>query len=82
MLTSTRLLYAVLGWAVIGFAIGLALGVTSISVWLLTLGLVVFIVYLKLNGEADPETEGALLAGGVALMLSWLGGFVVHGVLF
>ena len=81
-MSSTNLLYALLGWAMMGFAIGLALGVTYISVWLLTAGLVAFLVYLKLNGDAAPETEGRLFAGGAALMVSWLAGFVVHGVLF
>ena len=81
-MSSTNLLYALLGWALIGFAIGLALGVTHTSVWLLSAGLVAFVVYLRLNGQAVPETEGRLFAGGAALMVSWLAGFVVHGVLF
>ena len=81
-MNSARLLYALPAWAAIGFAIGLTLGVTYVSVWLLVVGLVAFVVYLKLNGEAAPETEGRLFAGGATLMMSWLIGFVVHGVVF
>ena len=71
-----------LSWAVGGFAIGLGLGVTSPSVWLLAVGLGGFVLYLKLHGPTRRETETRLFAAGPAFMLSWLVGFVVHGLVF
>ena len=68
--------------AAAGFAVGLALGVTSASVWLLTLGLGGFLVYLWLRGGARRNTEGWLFSTGPVLIMSWLVGFVVHGVVF
>ena len=69
-------------WAVAGFAIGLGLGVNSASVWLIAVALGAFILNLRLNGPAEWKTEGRLFSGGAALMLSWLVGFVVHGIAF
>ena len=67
-------------WGVIGFAIGLALGVNSISVWLVAIGLGLFIAYLALHGPARRETEGALFACGGVFMITWIAGFVVRGL--
>ena len=69
-------------WALAGFGIGLGLGVNSASVWLIAIALGVFILNLRLNGPAQWKTEGRLFLGGSALMLSWLVGFVVHGIAF
>ena len=71
-----------LSWAVGGFAIGLGLGVNSASVWLLAVGLGGFVLYLRLHGPARRETETRVFAAGPAFMLSWLVGFVVHGLVF
>jgi hypothetical protein len=71
-----------LSWAVAGFVIGLGLGVTSVSVWLLAIGLVGFIAYLRLHGPERPENEGWLLAAAPAFMMSWSLGFIVHGLAF
>lgn len=67
-------------WAVAGFVIGLALGVNSVSVWLVAIGLGLFIVYLALHGPARRETEGALVASCGVFMVAWIAGFVVHGI--
>ena len=69
-----------LSWAVAGFAIGAALGVTYVSTFLVALGLGAFILYLKRHGPAKRESEGRLFAGGPAFMMAWLLGFVVHGL--
>lgn len=69
-------------WAAVGFAIGIALGVTTASVSLLSAGLLAFAVHLPLRGQARRETEGSLFAGGAALVMAWLVGFVVHGLIF
>ena len=63
-----------------GFAIGLALGVNDISVWLVAAGLGLFVVYLALHGPARRETEGALFASGGVFMMAWVAGFVVRGL--
>ena len=71
-----------LPWAIAGFAIGLALGVTVVSAWLVAAGLIVFLVYLWRHGLADDSTEGLLFAAGPIFMMSWLVGFVVRGIAF
>ncbi len=71
-----------ISWAVAGFAIGLALGVNTASVWLMAAGLGAFLLYLWRHGEAKQSTEGRLFAGGPAFMTAWLVGFVVHGLIF
>lgn len=51
-------------WAVAGFAIGLGLGVTQVSAWLVAAGLGLFVLYLRLHGlpmprKSEEEAEGA-----------------------
>ena len=69
-------------WAVAGFAIGAGLGVTTLSVWLLAIGLGAFVAYLVLHGRPRPDTEGRLFAGGPTFTMAWVVGFVVHGLAF
>ena len=45
-------------------------------------GLGGFVLYLWLHGQAERETESRLFAGGPALIMGWLVGFVIHGLLF
>lgn len=71
-----------ISWAVAGFAIGLSLGVTNISAWLVAIGLGAFIVYLRLHGPAQQKTEGSLFAAGSVFMMAWLVGFAVRGIAF
>ena len=71
-----------LPWGIAGFVIGLALGVTVISAWLVVAGLVIFLAYLWRHGPADDSTEGLLFAAGPIFMMSWLVGFVVRGIAF
>ena len=67
---------------VVAFAFGLGLGVSSASVWLLALGLGGFVLYLRLRGEARNKTEGWVFAASPVFIMSWLAGFVVHGIAF
>lgn len=67
-------------WGLTGFVLGVALGVTAISVSLIAIGLGLFAVFLALNGPAKRESEGWLFAGGGAFIMAWLVGFVVRGV--
>ena len=76
------LLDSPLPWAVVGFVIGVALGVTLISAWLVAAGLILFLIYLWRHGPADDSTEGLLFASGPIFMMSWLVGFVVRGIAF
>ena len=80
--TWIRLVDSPLPWAVVGFAIGAALGVTTLSVWLVAAGLGVFLVYLWLHGAASQRTEGWLFASGPVYMMAWLAGFVVRELTF
>ena len=68
-------------WGVVGFVIGLALGVNAISVWLVAIGMILFVAYLALHGPARRETEGGLFACGGVFMIAWIAGFVVKGLL-
>ncbi len=69
-----------LSWAIIGFAIGAALGVTFISVVLLAVGLGAFVLYMFLHGPARRETEGKLFAACPVFIVAWMVGFVVHNL--
>ena len=70
-----------LSWAVVGFVIGATLGVTLVSTSLVVIGLGAFLMYLKMHGPAKRESEGRLFASGPTFMMTWLLGFVVHGLL-
>ena len=69
-------------WGVAGAIIGFALGVNTISVLLIAIGLGGFIAYLSIHGPAQRKTEGRLFASGSALMMGWMLGFIVHGLAF
>jgi hypothetical protein len=77
-----RIVDSPFAWAAVGFVIGLALGVTAASVWLLAIGLGAYVLYLKYHGPAEHATEGWLFAAGPAFMMSWLAGFIVRGIVF
>lgn len=62
--------------------VGLALGVTALSVWLLAAGFGGFVAYLWLRGPARQGREGWLFAFGPTVLMSWVAGFVVRGVVF
>ena len=64
------------------FIVGLALGVTALSVWLLAAGHGGFIAYLWIRGPARQGREGWLFAVGLTVLMSWVAGFVVRGVVF
>ncbi len=69
-----------LPWGMAGFLIGAALGVTTLSVSLVAVGLVGFVVYVWRHGPVDDSTEGRLFAAGPVFIMSWLAGFVIRGV--
>ena len=79
--TVLRKLDSWITWGVIGFIIGLALGVNDLSVWLLAIGLGLFIAYLALHGPARRESEGSLFAAGGVFMMAWMAGFILRGLL-
>ena len=68
--------------ALMAFLVGLGLGVTSPSVWLVVAGLVGFAAYLYTRGRARERHEGWVFATGPIFLTSWLVGFVVHGLVF
>lgn len=72
-----RIIDSPLPWAIAGGAMGFALGVTTLSVWLLVAGLIGYLVYLALHREARESSEGRLAAAGPALMLAWMLGFIL-----
>ena len=78
----TRFIDSPFSWGVAGFVIGLALGVTTISVWLVAIGLGAFLLYLRLHGPTESSTEGFLFAAGPVFMMSWVLGFIVRSLTF
>ena len=68
-------------WGAVGLVIGAALGVTTLSVWLMAIGLGGHLLYLKLRGPAQHKTEGMLFAGGPAFMMAWVLGFIARGLI-
>ena len=71
-----------ISWAVVGFIIGLALGVNFASVALVAIGLAAFILYVFMHGPAKSQTEGKLFAASPIFIVAWMVGFVVHGLVF
>ena len=71
---------SVLAVGAVFLAIGLALGVTTLSVWLLTAGMGGFVAYLWLRGPARQGREGWLIAFGPTVLMSWVAGFIVRGL--
>ena len=69
-------------WAIVGFIIGLALGVNFASVVLVAIGLGAFILYAFMHGPAKTKTEGKLFAACPIFIVAWMVGFFVHGLVF
>ena len=69
-------------WALVGFVIGLVLGVNLVSVVLLAVGLGAFLIYLRAHGEAEDSRETLLFASGPIFIITWMAGFVVHSLAF
>ena len=67
-------------WAIGGLILGLALGVTTISVWILCAAFGGYIAYFKLHGDPKDETEWLLVAAGPALLVAWVVGFMIKGM--
>lgn len=77
---TSRIIESPFSWAVVGFVVGAALGVTALSVWILAAGFGLYLIFLSSRGPAKHETEGWLFAAGPAFMMSWMLGFVVRGI--
>ena len=72
-----RIIDSPLPWAIAGVVTGFALGVTTLSSWLVVAGLAVYIVYMALHRDARESTEGNLVASGPVFMLAWILGFYI-----
>ncbi|MBI4298523.1 MAG: hypothetical protein HY666_02030 [Chloroflexi bacterium] len=70
-----------LTWLVAGVALGLGLGVTTASAWLLVLALVAFALNLKRHNPLTRR-EGWIVAAGPAVMMGWVLGFMIRGIAF
>ena len=68
-------------WGAAGLIVGVALGVTAVSAWIVAIGLGAHLLYLKFRGPAQHRSEGMLFASGPAFMMAWLLGFVVRGLI-
>ncbi len=76
-----RIIDSPLPWAIAGVVIGYLLGVTSLSVWLVVAGFAAYVVYLRIHGSAEEDTEGNLVAAGPVFMMAWVLGFILKDVL-
>ena len=63
----------------IGFALGIGLGVTQLSVGLLAILFGAYLAYLVFAGKPRDKTETWLFASGPTLMMAWVAGFIVLG---
>jgi len=79
-MTIMRIIDSPLPWAIAGLLIGLLLGVTTASVWLLAAGFGLFVAYLRMHGPSEERTEGWLYAAGPVFMVSWVLGFILKDV--
>jgi hypothetical protein len=75
-----RIVDSPLPWAIAGVAIGFVLGVTSLSMWLLVAGFGGYVIYLRMHGAAEEETEGNLVAAGPVFMMAWVLGIILKDV--
>ena len=67
-------------WGVMGFLIGLSLGVSTIGGLLLSLGFGTYATYMILRDLG--EKEGLIFSTGPTLMISWILGFFIRGFIF
>ena len=68
-------------WFAGGEVLGLALGVTTASAWLLVLALVAFAFNLRRHSPSSNR-EGWNFASGPAILMGWVLGFVIKGIAF
>ncbi len=68
-------------WGIAGFALGIGLGVTTLSAWIVTLGLVAFLANMYRH-KSVGKYEGRLFATAPFLLIGWVLGFVVRGLAF
>ncbi|MBN19138.1 MAG: hypothetical protein CL758_06685 [Chloroflexi bacterium] len=71
-----------LSWGLLAFPIGFILGVTQLSVWLLTILLAGFIIFVMFQKPATSFNEGKIFAPAGIVIFSWLIGFILKGIIF
>lgn len=70
-----------LTWGVAGFVLGIGLGVTTLSAWIMTLGLLAFLANMYRHKKVG-KFEGRLFATAPFLIMGWVLGFVIRGIFF
>ncbi len=60
---------------------GMILGVTSLSTWIITFALFSFMIYISFRGNPRNKTEGWLFATGPIIIIGWIIGFMIKGIL-
>ena len=69
-------------WGSLALLNGLVFAAQSISVWIVAVLILLFIGFLKIQGEVEPHTEGKIFAGGPLIMIGWIIGFSIRGIIF
>ena len=68
-------------WGSIGFIVGLALGVSTVSVWVLAIGFFLFLIWLNYLGPANETSEGWRFSVAPAFMMSWILGILINSLI-
>lgn len=76
-----KYIYSPFTWASVGFIVGLALGVSTVSVWILAIGFFVFLIWLNYLGPANENNEGWRFSAAPALMMSWILGILINSLI-
>ena len=70
-----------ISWAIVGFVIGVALGVNFASVILVAVGLGAFSCSIcSCTAPRSRKTEGKLFAACPVFIVAWMVGFAVHSL--
>jgi len=69
------------GFGIGSLLIGMFLGVTSLSTWIITIALLSFMIHVSLRGNPRNKTEGWLFATGPIIIVGWIIGFMTKGIL-
>lgn len=69
------------GFGIGSLLIGMFLGVTSLSTWMITIALFSFMIYVSFRGNPRNKTEGWLFATGPIIIAGWIIGFMIKGIL-
>ncbi|MCH2305945.1 MAG: hypothetical protein MK334_03360 [SAR202 cluster bacterium] len=69
------------GFGIGSILVGMLLGVTSLSTWIISIALFSFMIYVSLRGNPRNKTEGWIFATGPIIIVGWIIGFMIKDIL-